>query len=52
MHEGLDHHDKVTLHDYPGLNHGFATEVGTRRDDEAATLADGLSADFFAAHLG
>ncbi len=52
MHEGLDHHDKVTLHDYPGLNHGFATEVGTRRDDEAATLADGRSADFFAAHLG
>ncbi len=52
MHAGLDDHDKVTLHDYPGLNHGFATEVGTRRDDEAATLADGRSATFFAAHLG
>lgn len=52
MHAGLDDHDKVTLHDYPGLNHGFATEVGTRRDDAAATLADGRSGTFFAAHLG
>ncbi len=52
MHAGLDDHDKVTLHDYPGLNHGFATETGTRRDNEAAELADGRSEAFFAANLG
>jgi len=52
MHAGLDDHDKVTLHDYPGLNHGFATETGVRRNDAAAALADGRSAEFFTAHLG
>ena len=31
MHEGLDDHPKVTLHDYEGLDHGFATESGNRR---------------------
>ena len=51
MHEGLDDHSKVTLHDYEGLDHGFATEFGKRRDDEAATLADSRTADFFAKHL-
>lgn len=51
MHEGLDDHPKVTLHDYEGLDHGFATEFGKRRDDEAATLADSRTADFFAKHL-
>ena len=25
MHEGLDDHPKVALHDYPGEDHGFAT---------------------------
>lgn len=52
MHEGLDDHPRVTLHDYPGLNHGFATETGTRRNEEAATLADGRTAAFFTEHLG
>lgn len=52
MHEGLDDHPKVTLHDYPGLDHGFATEFGQRRDDEGATLADRRTAEFFAKHLG
>ena len=51
MHEGLDDHPKVTLHDYEGLDHGFATEFGKRRNDEAATLADSRTADFFAKHL-
>ena len=51
MHEGLDDHPKVTLHDYEGLDHGFATEFGKRRDEEAATLADRRTADFFAEHL-
>lgn len=52
MHEGLDDHPKVTLYDYPGEDHGFATEFGKRRSDEAARLADQRTADFFAAHLG
>lgn len=52
MHAGLDEHAKVTLYDYPGEDHGFATEFGERRSDEAAKLADGRTADFFAEHLG
>ncbi|MWV26336.1 dienelactone hydrolase family protein [Aurantiacibacter rhizosphaerae] len=52
MHEGLDDHPKVTLYDYEGLDHGFATEFGKRRDEEAATLADKRTAEFFAKHLG
>ena len=28
IHEGLDDHPKVTLHDYPGEDHGFAAETG------------------------
>ena len=51
MHDTLDPHPKVTLHDYAGLNHGFATEIGKRRDDDAANLADSRTADFFAEHL-
>lgn len=52
MHAGLDDHPKVTLHDYPGEDHGFATEFGKRRSDAAATLADQRTAAFFADHLG
>jgi carboxymethylenebutenolidase len=52
MHEGLDDHPKVTLFDYPGLDHGFATEFGRRRDDAGASLADQRTAEFFAANLG
>ncbi len=51
MHEGLDDHPKVTLHDYEGLDHGFAAEFGKRRDDEAAKLADSRTEAFFAEHL-
>lgn len=51
MHAGLDGHAKVTLHDYEGLDHGFATEVGKRRDEAAATLADGRTSAFFAEAL-
>ena len=52
MHEGLDDHPKVTLHDYPGEDHGFATEMGKRRSEAAAELADSRTAAFFAEHLG
>lgn len=51
MHDGLDSHPKVTLHDYEGLDHGFATESGQRRDEEGARLADSRTAGFFAKHL-
>ena len=51
MHAGLDDHPKVTLHDYEGVDHGFATEHGERRDEEAATLADRRTMEFFAQHL-
>jgi carboxymethylenebutenolidase len=51
MHEGLDDHPRVTLHDYPGEDHGFAAEMGQRRSEEAARLADSRTEDFFAEHL-
>lgn len=51
MHEELDDHPRVTLHDYAGLDHGFATEHGKRRDKDAANLADGRTAAFFAEYL-
>lgn len=51
MHAGLDDHPKVTLHDYPGVDHGFATEFGKRRVNDAAELADSRTMDFFAANL-
>ena len=51
MHDGLDDHPKVTLHDYEGLDHGFATQFGNRRDEAGAQLADGRTDAFFAEHL-
>jgi carboxymethylenebutenolidase len=51
MHAELDGHPKVTLHDYDGLDHGFAATSGNRRDEAGATLADGRTRDFFAEHL-
>jgi carboxymethylenebutenolidase len=51
MHEGLDDHPKVVLHDYEGLDHGFAAEMGQRRVETAARLADSRTEAFFAEHL-
>ncbi|MEP3225279.1 MAG: dienelactone hydrolase family protein [Parasphingorhabdus sp.] len=51
MHAGLDDHPKVTLHDYDGLDHGFAAEFGVRRDEAAANLADRRTTEFFKEHL-
>ncbi len=51
IHAGLDSHPKVTLHDYDGLDHGFATEIGDRRNDAGAQLADSRTAAFFTEHL-
>lgn len=52
IHEGLDDHPKVTIFDYPGEDHGFATEMGKRRSPASAELADRRTAEFFAECLG
>jgi carboxymethylenebutenolidase len=52
MHAGLDDHPKVTIYDYAGEDHGFATEFGERRSDASAKLADERTAQFFAENLG
>ena len=52
IHAGLDDHPRVTLHDYDGLDHGFAAAMGNRRDEAGAQLADGRTEAFFAEHLG
>lgn len=51
IHAGLDDNPKVVLHDYVGLDHGFAAELGSRRDEAGAQLADARTRDFFATHL-
>ncbi len=51
VHEGLDGNPHVTIHDYEGLDHGFAAEHGVRRNVEAAELADRRTAEFFEKHL-
>jgi carboxymethylenebutenolidase len=51
VHAGLDSHPKVTIHDYAGLDHGFAAQMGSRRNEEGAQLADGRTEAFFARHL-
>jgi carboxymethylenebutenolidase len=52
IHAALDDHPRVTLHDYPGLDHGFAAEMGNRRDEAGAQLADGRTEAFLVEHLG
>ena len=52
IHEGLDDHPRVTLHDYPGEDHGFAAETGSRRSEQAARRADRRTEDFFEQHVG
>ncbi|MBX9644780.1 MAG: dienelactone hydrolase family protein [Novosphingobium sp.] len=52
IHAALDDHPRVTLHDYPGLDHGFAAEMGNRRDEAGAELADGRTEAFLVEHLG
>lgn len=51
MHKALDPHPRVTLHDYEGLDHGFAATSGKRRNEEGAQLADKRTQEFFAEHL-
>ncbi len=51
IHAAFDRHPRVTLHDYPGLDHGFAAEMGDRRDEAGAQLADSRTEAFFAEQL-
>ncbi len=52
MHAGLDGNPHVTLHDYVGLDHGFADTFSARRNDAGAKLADQRTEEFFARNLG
>ena len=51
IHAALDDHSRVTLHDYAGLDHGFAAELGARRDAAGAQLADARTTEFMQEHL-
>lgn len=51
IHGALDANAHVTIHEYDGVDHGFATTSGSRRDEAAAELADGRTRAFFAEHL-
>jgi carboxymethylenebutenolidase len=51
IHAALDANAHVTIYDYPGVDHGFATQTGARRVADAADLADGRTLAFFAEHL-
>ena len=52
MHEGLDGNPHVTIHDYEGLDHGFADTFGARRNTAGAELAEARTEEFFARHVG
>jgi carboxymethylenebutenolidase len=41
----------ATLHSYPGMDHAFARKGGEHYDAQAAKLADGRTAQFFADNL-
>jgi carboxymethylenebutenolidase len=47
MHEALDPHPQVTLHDYDGCDHAFAREGGAHYDAEAAKQANQRTLDLF-----
>ena len=52
IHATLDDSPHATIFEYPGVDHGFATRFGSRRDEAAATLADQRTQAFFAEHIG
>lgn len=51
IHAALDIDAHVTLWDYEGLDHGFAAEMGNRRDEAGARLADERTREFLARNL-
>lgn len=52
MHDGLDDHSSITLHDYPEQDHAFARPGGDHFDAKAADLANTRSRAFLQAHIG
>jgi len=52
IHDGLDANGHVTIHDYEGMDHGFADTFGARRIEDVAVLADKRTAEFFAKNIG
>lgn len=50
--EGLAANPHVTLHTYPGEDHGFAAEQDSRRSEEAAQLANARTEQFFEVYVG
>lgn len=51
IHGALDGHDKVTIHDYAGMDHAFSRVGGDHYDKAAADLAGGRTEAFFKQHL-
>ncbi len=51
IHEALDPHPRVTIWDYPDVDHAFARPDGISFNAEAAALANRRTLDFFAQHL-
>lgn len=51
MHDTLDGHTQVTLHDYKGNDHAFAREGGAHYDKDAADLANKRTIEFFKNNL-
>lgn len=49
--DGLKGNRLVTIHSYPGADHGFAREGGAHRDDKNADLANNRTLEFFKKHL-
>ncbi len=49
--DAFEGNPRVEIFTYPGVDHGFATEFGNRRNDAAAELADSRTAAFFAKNL-
>jgi carboxymethylenebutenolidase len=47
----LKDNSHVTIHTYAGVDHGFATEIGARRTEPAATQANERTEAFFTRHL-
>jgi carboxymethylenebutenolidase len=52
IHEALDNHGKVTIHDYASMDHAFARVGGEHYDKASADQANERTAAFFKQHLG
>jgi carboxymethylenebutenolidase len=51
IHQALDAHPQVTLHDYRDNDHAFARKGGKHHDPAAAEVADLRSLEWFVRHL-